>query len=121
MRRKKTRSTNGKARVRRWRPSKQRINELVEQAIVDACGEAEQRTGFFTMLEENLGLPFTTKILGLPVIVERLDLTDADEVVAICRRGRNRQKIPILNLPLPIPPPEGAEWIEAYRHWARGR
>jgi hypothetical protein len=107
--------------VRRWRPSKQRINELVEQAIVDAYGEAEHRTGFFTMLAENLGLPFTTKILGVSVTVERVDLTDADEVVAICRSGRNRQKIPILNPPLPMTPPEGAEWIEAYRHWARGR
>jgi hypothetical protein len=23
------------------------------------------------------------------------------------------------NLPLPEPPPEGAQWIAAYRHWAR--
>jgi len=23
------------------------------------------------------------------------------------------------NLPLPAPPPEGAGWIAAYRHWAR--
>jgi hypothetical protein len=30
-----------------------------------------------------------------------------------------RQAIPILDLPLPTPPPDGAEWIEAYRHWAR--
>jgi hypothetical protein len=25
----------------------------------------------------------------------------------------------ILDLPLPQPPPGGAEWIGAYRHWAR--
>ncbi|WP_072946307.1 hypothetical protein [Rhodococcus koreensis] len=24
-----------------------------------------------------------------------------------------------LDLPLPAPPPDGAEWIEAYRHWLR--
>ena len=51
----------------------------------------------------------------------RVDLNDADEIVAICRRGRQRQLIPILNLPLPDPPPAGWEWIEAYRHWARGQ
>jgi len=55
------------------------------------------------------------------VTVERIDLTEADEVVAICRRGRTRQRINVLDLPLPTPRPEGAEWIEAYRYWARRR
>jgi len=31
-------------------------------------------------------------------------------------RGRERQSVPILDLPLPSPRPEGVEWIEAYRH-----
>jgi hypothetical protein len=31
-----------------------------------------------------------------------------------------RQAIEILDLPLPDPAPEGAPWIEAYRHWAAG-
>ncbi|MCA1672630.1 MAG: hypothetical protein LC799_10650 [Actinobacteria bacterium] len=30
-----------------------------------------------------------------------------------------RQVISILDLPLPTPPPEGAEWIDAYRYWLR--
>jgi hypothetical protein len=30
----------------------------------------------------------------------------------------SEQAIGILDLPLPAPPPAGAEWIEAYRHWA---
>jgi hypothetical protein len=29
------------------------------------------------------------------------------------RRGHDRQSIPILDLPLPKPVPDGAEWIEA--------
>lgn len=40
-------------------------------------------------------------------------------VVALCRAGKHRQAIDILDLPLPTPPPEGAEWIDAYRRWAR--
>jgi hypothetical protein len=93
---------------------------LIEEAIVDAYGEAEQRVGFLTMLEEHLAVPFTTEILGTDARVDRVDLNDADEIVAVCRRGRHRQIIPILNLPLPLPPPAGWEWIEAYRLWARG-
>jgi hypothetical protein len=99
---------------------KARLAELVEEAIIDAYGESEQRVGFLTMLEDSLAVPFSTDMLGTPVRVERVDLNEADEIVAICRRGRQRQLIPILNLPLPSPPPVGWEWIEAYRHWVRG-
>jgi hypothetical protein len=36
---------------------------------------------------------------------------------AVCRRGGAHQTLSILDLPLPKPPPAGAEWIEAYRSW----
>jgi hypothetical protein len=42
------------------------------------------------------------------------------QIVAICRRGKARQKIPILDLPLPTAAPAGVEWIVAYRQWRRG-
>ena len=102
------------------RLGRRRLEELIEEAIVDAYGESEQRVGFLTMLDEHLACPFTTAILGASVRVERIDFNDADEIVAICRRGRQRQMIPILDLPLPSPPPTGWEWIAAYRYWARG-
>ena len=55
---------------------------------MDAYGESEQRVGFLTVLEEKLAFPFATESLGTAVRVERLDLNDAEEIVAICRRGR---------------------------------
>jgi hypothetical protein len=100
---------------------KHRLDELVEEAIIDAYGESEQLVGLLCTLQQHLALPFTTQILGIPVRVERVDVTDADEIVAICRRGPLRQKVSVLDLPLPSPPPDGWEWIAAYRHWARGR
>ena len=103
----------------RWPPRRAHLGRLVEEAVVDAYNESEQRCGLFTMIEDHLALPFDTEVLGVPVTVERIDLTEADEVVAICRRGRRRQRIAVLDLPLPSPPPDGAEWIEAYRYWAR--
>ncbi len=33
-----------------------------------------------------LDLPFETLVLGVPVSVERLELTAADAIVAVCRR-----------------------------------
>ncbi len=94
---------------------------MVEEAIVDAYGASEQAVGFFTMIEDNLQMPFETMLLEVPVTVERVDLNDREDIVAICRRGRARQVVPILDLPLPSPEPGGWEWIEAYRLWSHGR
>jgi len=100
--------------------SKTRLKELIEEAVVDAYTEEEQAVGFFTMIEEHLALPFTVKILGVDANVEKIDMTLDSQIVAICHRGKTRQKIPILDLPLRTPAPAGAEWIVAYRHWRRG-
>ena len=72
----------------RPRISQARLEEMVEEATVDCYNESGQVTGWFTMIEENLAIPFDTTVLGVPVIV-----------------------------PLPTPPPDGAEWIEACRRW----
>ncbi|WP_406171349.1 hypothetical protein [Streptomyces sp. NBC_00996] len=94
------------------------LEARIEEATVDAYNEDEQLTGLFTMLEEHLGLPFTTAVLGVEVTVDGIDLTPDGRIVALCSRGGVRQSIGILELSLPRPAPEGAEWIEAYRHWA---
>jgi hypothetical protein len=96
-----------------------RLDALIEQATVDAYNDDEQLTGLFTMIEEHLAVPFSTTVLGVDVTVQKVDLT-GDEIVAVCVRDRHRQAIGILDLPLPSPPPDGAEWIDAYRRWARG-
>ena len=96
-------------------------NELIEEATVDAYGESEQATAFLTMLEEHLALPFGATVLGEAVAVEKIDLNEADDLVAICRRGGKRQKLRLLDLELPVSRPKGAEWIAAYRRWSRRR
>ncbi len=93
--------------------------EMVETAIVDAYGEAEQTSSWHCMLDEHLRMPFETEMLGVTVRVEKIDLLDDDSIVAVCRRGQHRQTVPILDLPMPRVAPEGAEWVEAYRRWRR--
>ena len=113
------------ARVGRWSVysaavsslSRRDLDALVEEATVDCYNDDEQLTGLFTTMEDNLALPFTTQVLGVEVTVRRLDLR-GDRIVAICHRGRERQAIAILDLKLPEPPPDGAQWIQAYRHWS---
>jgi len=102
---------------RRPRISKRKLEEMIEAATVDCYNESEQITGWFTMIDEKVAVPFETIVLEVPVTVERFDLDRNEQIVAVCRRGRDRQSLPILDLPLPNPPPEGAEWIEAFRRW----
>jgi hypothetical protein len=106
-----------KRKGRASRPSSAQLDRLIEEATVDAYNESEQVGGFYTMMEESLAVPFTTELLGVAVTVVGVDLTEDDRIVALCRRGKAHQRIPILDLPLPEPPPKGAEWIHAYRRW----
>ena len=62
----------------------------------------------------------TTKVLGVDVKVDRIELRSDNSIVAICTRGRDRQTVPLLDLSLPKPPPAGWEWIAAYRTFYRG-
>ena len=109
----------------RTRPTKQktpvvsqaRLREMIEDATVDAHDESEQAMGWHVMLDEHLAVPFETTVLGVRVTIQRIELTGRDQIVALCTRGRHRQRLSVLDLPLPTPPPAGAEWTEAYRHW----
>lgn len=83
---------------------------------MDAYDDSEQLTGLYTVIEDNLAMPFDTVVLGVQVTARKVDLRN-NGIVAICERGKDRQAIGILDLPLPDPAPEGAQWIAAYGRW----
>jgi hypothetical protein len=108
-----------RSRARPW--SDAALDALIEEATVDAHDEDEQLGGFQCCLEERLAVPFSTTVLGIPVQVTGIDQDHAGQLVASCRSGKLVQRIALLELPLPQPPPAGHEWIAAYRRWCRGR
>ena len=67
------------------------------------------------MVKESVKVPFEAELLGVSVIVESIDSTDEGRILAICRLGKRRQAISVLDLRFPRIRPEGAEWFEAYR------
>ena len=75
---------------------------MISEAIVDCYNENEQATGLFTMVEENLRLPFSTTVLGIQVNVQKVELNDAGEIVAVCSRGPEKQRIPLEPIPIPM-------------------
>lgn len=101
--------------LQRWKKSK--LEDLIHRAVLEADNEEEQQLGFYQALEEHLRFPFKTAVGGAPVVVKSLDVGEDDEILAVCIRQGEKVGIPLLDLPLPKPPPKGAEWVEAYRLW----
>jgi hypothetical protein len=100
--------------------SKRRLGEMIAEACVDCYNDSEVKTGFYTMIDDHLAIPFVTTVFECEVEVVAVDMLVDDSIVAVCRRGTARQRIPILDLPLPTPLPAGSDWIEAYRAWSNG-
>src|SRR2546425_10639523 len=85
------------------------LDKLIEEATVDCYNKEEQASGFFTMIEENLALPFAIRVLGITVSVVAIEMDDDGGLGAVCEHGGERQRIALTDLPLPSPPPSGAE------------
>jgi putative component of toxin-antitoxin plasmid stabilization module len=95
------------------------LDAMIDEAVVDCYTDSEMLTAMMTAIHDHLDLPFATQVLGLTVNVVALESNDAGEIVALCKCNGKRQRIPLLDLPLPHPPPSGAEWIAAFRRFAR--
>ena len=87
MKRRKTAQPSNRLKPSQRRLSKTELDRLVEQATVDCYNESEQATGLYTLIEDNLQVPFETEVLGVPVTVTGVDITEDDQIVVICKRG----------------------------------
>jgi len=101
--------------------SARKLDKMIEEATVDCYDEQEQASGFYTMIEDHLAVPFLTEVLGVEVSVVGVEMDEDGSLKAVCERNGKRQLIGLTDLELPKSPPSGAEWIAAYRHWLRGR
>ena len=88
--------------------SARKLDKMIEEATVDCYDELEQASGFYTMIEDHLAVPFATQVLGVEVSVVGVEMDDNGSLKAVCERNGT-------------PPPSGAEWIAAYRRWICGR
>ncbi len=106
-----------KARPKKPTFEMSRLEELIEKASVDCKDQYEQVMGFAAIIEDNLELPFQTKILGATVTVTGVEQRGDFDIAAICERDGERQAISLVDLPLPSPPPPGADAVAAYQMW----
>lgn len=74
--------------------SSSRLERMISEAIVDCYNDSKQAMGLYTMVKENLRLLFSNIVLGIQVNVQKVELNDAGEIVAVCSRGLQKQRIP---------------------------
>ncbi len=107
--------------MKNQRKGNPRIQELIEEAIVDAYGDEEQETGFLTMLQDNVATPFKALVVGEAVEVIGFDLgEETGGIVVVCLRKGKKYRVSVTSLEWKGKSPEGAECIEAYKTWLRG-
>src|SRR6266496_2254684 len=95
-----------------------RLNDLIEDALVDCYGEEEAQVGFMTVVADSVVCPFTAKVIGEEVEVVKLrEVEYGFGVDAVCRYKGKDYRINIHCLEWPKKKPEGYEWIEAYQFW----
>ena len=97
------------------------LDRLIAEVVVDAYGDTEQAAAFQCVLEEELELPLQVELGAGPATVVGLEMADDNRLVAVCRMGRTRRRIPLSELAAPVKAPRGSKWLDAYLRWARGR
>jgi len=69
------------------------LDALIAEATLDCRDEQEAAIGIFTMIQDNLVVPFQTQVLGVGFTVDDIGLNAAEEIVAICSRGTVRRSL----------------------------
>ena len=64
--------------------SARKLVKMIEEATVDCYDELEQASGFYTMMEDHLAVPFTTQVLGVEVSVVGVEMDDHGSLKAEC-------------------------------------
>jgi hypothetical protein len=98
-----------------------RIDELIEQIVVDAYGDDEQLWSFCQAFEDDARFPFRGLVVGVAVDVFAVDF-DGDErrgLIAKCRRSDGRHTVSLIDVtPVGPVPLETRQLLDAYRRWS---
>jgi hypothetical protein len=98
-----------------------RVDELIDEVLVDAYGEDEQLWSFRQVFEDRGRFPFRGQVVGADVQVLAVDY-DGDErrgLVAVCRREGKRYEVSLLDVtPLGPLASDTRELVDAYRRWS---
>lgn len=92
------------------------IEELIEEATVDCYDEEECLVGFFTMIEDELQLPFKAKVFEEEIEVISVKHI-RNSIKVICQKNDSKQSVDITDIACDWNKIEGGKWVIAYKSW----
>jgi hypothetical protein len=91
--------------------SKARLDELIDEAIVDCWGAGEEHTALLTMSEERVVCPFRAKLIGETIEVRRFEWPRSGYgLITVCRRKGRAYRVDVNSL----------EWLNLFRKALNG-
>lgn len=103
--------------------SEERLQELLEEAIVDCYDEEEEFMGVLITVDENVNWPLHAHLAGMPVEVLGLSESASSTrrgIVARIRRDGKEYTASLTDLTFGPMDESSAEWLAMYRWWAEG-
>lgn len=103
--------------------NEERLQELLEEAIVDCYAEEEELMGVLITVDENVNWTLPAQLAGMPVEVLGLDENASSTrrgIVARIRRGGKEYTASLSDLTFGPMDESSGEWLAMYRWWAEG-
>lgn len=103
--------------------SEKRLQELLEEAIVDCYDEEEEFMGVLITVDENVTWPLSAELAGMPVEILGLDENASSTrrgIVARIRRGGKEYIASLSDLTFGPMDESSAAWLAMYCWWAEG-
>ena len=100
----------------------ERLQELLDEAIVDCYDEEEEFMGVLISVDENVNWPLPAQLAGMPVEVLGLDESASNlrrGIQARIRRQGKEYRASLSDLTFGDMDETSAEWLAMYRWWAK--
>jgi hypothetical protein len=105
--------------MKRRRTSKEELDKMIEDAVVDSHDEEEAFMGIFYSLEAGLSFPFKAKALGETVEVIGIDDVSSRGrgVIATIRKQGREYTMGLAELEIEPDDTENGKWFDMYHYW----
>jgi hypothetical protein len=106
--------------MRRGKTSKEELDRMIEDAVVDCYDEEEVFMGILYTLEGGMSFPFKAKALGETVEVIGIDTGVSSRgrgVIATVRKQGREYSMGLAELEIEPDDTENAKWLEMYHYW----